>query len=477
MDSDIINKILAQEESQTFECKRVLKKPSEVLPTICAFANTDGGIFVYGIEDSKKSSGIARLKGLSEAPTNGDDLLKLMAVDFVPPLPKIDTSYIDITNQAGASDKILIVRIDSSKTVHSLRSGQTYIRRGSQNNLLTHEQSMQLQYEKGSVTFESEIARRVEVKDLNEQLVKDFMSFNKSEEKDLIKFFLNNGLAQEEQDKIYFNNACALLFCNNPFIALKRKCGITITHYFGIKRVTSSKPNFRRPPFTIEGPLLDQINKAYTYVSENALPIKLEGATFKRLKIPDFVIQEAIVNAVIHRDYSVQDNIQIRIFDDHIEVESPGWFAGLVTPETILDDRFARNPIIERALKKMPTPPNLDIGEGVNRMFNEMHKKNLYAPVYLPRKYTPHSVCVILSNEERISYWDIVDKYLHEHEAISNREFRDITGLDTLKASELLKRWTKQQLLEKVGRSKKKTAYRKPSMKKVEGDHLLGSLF
>jgi ATP-dependent DNA helicase RecG len=259
---------------------------------------------------------------------------------------------------------------------------------------------------------------------------------------------------------------------NMPFLGV-----FQVIHYFGIKRIPSGKPNFRRPPFIIEGPLLNQIKRAYGYVSENALPIKLEGATFKRLKIPDFVVQEAITNAVIHRDYSIQDNIHIRIFDDRIEVVSPGWFPGLVTPETILNDRFARNPIIERTLRKMPNPPNLDIGEGVDRMFNEMSKKNLYLPLYLPRKYTPHSVCVVLFNEERVTYWDIVDKYLREHEDITNKEFRDITGLDTLKASEFLKKWTKQQLLEKVGRSKKKTAYKKPTAKKPESSRLLGELF
>lgn len=244
-----------------------------------------------------------------------------------------------------------------------------------------------------------------------------------------------------------------------------------------VKREPSGKPNFRRPPFTIEDPLLEQIKKAYEYVSENALPIKLEGATFKRLKIPDFAVQEAITNAVIHRDYNIQDNIQIRIFDDRIEVISPGWFPGLVTPDTILNDRFARNPIIERTLRKMPNPPNLDIGEGVDRMYKEMDKKNLYLPLYLPRKYTPHAVSVILFNEERVSYWDIADKYLREHEVITNKEFRVITGLDTLKASEFLKKWTKQQLLEKIGGSKKKTAYKKPSAKKPEGARLLGELF
>ena len=477
MSEEFIEKILANEEGQTFECKRVLKKPSEVLATICAFANADGGLFVYGVADKKQSSGKDRLIGISENPGNCDELLKLIATNFVPPLPQIDQLYSDIINLNGAQDKILLIFITSSKSVHSLISGETYFRRGSQNNRLTHEQAMRLQYEKGTITFETELAEKVALKILDQRGLEEFMKHNKSEEEDVLKFFINNGLAEEKEDKSYLNNAAVLLFAENPSIALKRKCGVTITHYFGIRRVASANPNFRRPPFTIEGPLLKQIEEAYKYVSENALPMRLEGATFKRLKVPEFVVQEAITNAVIHRDYSIQDNIHIRIFDNRIEVESPGWFSGFVTPETILEGRFARNPIIERTLKKMPTPPNLDIGEGVDRMFREMHKKNLYYPLYLPRDYTPHSVCVILFNEEKISYWDMVEKFLTENPSISNKQFCEISGLDTLKASELLKKWTKQQLLEKVGMSKRKTAYRKPTTKQFGRMNLLGRSF
>lgn len=80
-------------------------------------------------------------------------------------------------------------------------------------------------------------------------------------------------------------------------------------------------------------------------------------------------------------------------------------------------------------------------------------------------------------NEEKISYWDMVEKYLTENPSISNKQFREISGLDTLKASEFLKRWTKQQLLEKVGKSKKKMVYRKPSTKQFGRQLLLGELF
>ena len=86
---NLIQSLIEGEESQTFECKRVQKKPSEVLPTLCAFANSDGGIFVYGLADFAKTHGRERLTGISEASDNPDELLRLLGKDFDPPLHNV----------------------------------------------------------------------------------------------------------------------------------------------------------------------------------------------------------------------------------------------------------------------------------------------------------------------------------------------------------------------------------------------------
>ncbi len=469
----IIDNLLSKDESQTFECKRAKKKPSEVLPSICALANADGGLFVYGLSDPEKGSGSGRLIGISEAEDHADELVRLIGKEFDPPIQDISHRYLDITNVEGNPDRLLLFILNPSTEVHSIRSGPTYVRRGRQNVLLTHRQSLQLQYEKGAISYESELCPSVSMDDLDQDLLKAFLRYNDSEA-DPIKFFLKNGLAEEKNGKATLNNSAILLFGINPAVILKRKASISIVHYFGTKSIPSEKPNFVRPPFTIEGPLITQIRKTFQYVSENAVPVRLKGATFRRLKIPQHAIQESITNAVIHRDYSISNHIQIRIFDDRIEVESPGWFPGLVSPDTILDDRCARNPIIERILRKMPEPPNLDIGEGVNRMYREMKRHNLYLPLYLSREYSPHAVRVVLFNEERTDHWDTVQNYLGQKGRVTNKEFCSITELDTLKASDLLKKWVTQGLLEKRGASKRGTYYQKPGYKPKQTSFLEG---
>jgi hypothetical protein len=78
------------------------------------------------------------------------------------------------------------------------------------------------------------------------------------------------------------------------------------------------------------------------------------------------------VNAFIHRDYSISDDIQVLLFNDRIEVRSPGRLPGYVRVENILDARYSRNPKIVRTLNWYPNPPNKDLGEGLNTAFQKM---------------------------------------------------------------------------------------------------------
>ena len=153
-----------------------------------------------------------------------------------------------------------------------------------------------------------------------------------------------------------------------------------------------------------------------------------------------------------YRNYAVQNDIQVRFFDDRIEIESPGTYPAHITPTNLRIERFARNPLLQRVLSRFSEAPNLDIGEGVNRMFELMNKSNLYEPVYLPVTTLPNAVQVSLINTRKIDYWDVVSKYLDSMGKITNQETRRITGIeDTLQTTRLLNDWVNSRLLEKRG--------------------------
>jgi ATP-dependent DNA helicase RecG len=135
---------------------------------------------------------------------------------------------------------------------------------------------------------------------------------------------------------------------------------------------------FYQRPRSIEGPLLFQIEKALEYfrnVVRNSPP-KLTSSVFEpSFNIPENAFQEAVTNAVIHRNYGIENDIQIRFFDDRVEVISPGTYPGHITIDNIRHERYARNPAILRTLNRFQNSPNLDIGEGVDRIYAEMKKK------------------------------------------------------------------------------------------------------
>ena len=468
-DKETIEILLTYEEWQKFECKRAAVQPAKLLETVVAFANTEGGHIVLGLEDPSKAKNKKRLIGISENPDNVSEFLKLIDKEIDSQLKSWTSFEVGITNTNNCEDKLVIIDVKKSNDVHSLRKGDTFVRKGRQNVKIGSTEIIRLKYEKGSIKFEEEISGITTLEDIDQGLLGQYKKDTQSEGEDDWQFLKDNGLAIKKEDGFRLTKAGVLLFANNPAILLKNKCGIKVSHYHGTRPSFSDEPNFLTRPFTIEGPLINQISEAVDYfknVVKNSPP-KLHGSSFKpSLLIPEWAFQEAITNAVIHRNYSIQDDIQVRFFGDRVEVESPGTYPGHITINNIRSERYVRNPIVLRTLNRFQSAPNLDIGEGVDRMFEVMRNQNLYDPLFFPPAYRPNSVLLFLLNQQKIEYWDIVSNYLSEHYRIANSEARKITGIgDTLQMSRLLKMWQEKGLLEKIDSGfKGNVFYRKPGV-------------
>ena len=133
-----------------------------------------------------------------------------------------------------------------------------------------------------------------------------------------------------------------------------------------------------------EGTLLNMINEAIAYLDTQVKEktyLGPDGTFVTDEEYPKFVRQELIVNAVTHRAYSITGtDIQIKMFDDHIVVESPGKLPGLVRADNIRFTHFSRNPKIAEFLKNYKFVK--EFGEGVNRMCNELEQVGLKDPLY-----------------------------------------------------------------------------------------------
>jgi ATP-dependent DNA helicase RecG len=120
----------------------------------------------------------------------------------------------------------------------------------------------------------------------------------------------------------------------------------------------------------------------------------------------------------------------VRIFDDRIEVESPGTFPGNITAGNIArTGSKARNPLIVQNLREFPEAPNIDAGEGVKMMFAEMAAAKLYPPQYNQNTDTAvESVTVTLLNLARPSIWDEVSDWIDRTGSIQNAKLCEIAG-------------------------------------------------
>ena len=135
----------------------------------------------------------------------------------------------------------------------------------------------------------------------------------------------------------------------------------------------------------------------------------LGPAGLEPVRYPKETIHEVLTNGVLHRDYSHQTDIQVRIFDNRVEVESPGTLPGHVTPENILREQLARNGALVRIINKFSDPPNKDVGEGLNTAFEAMRTLKLKDPVI---SQTSSSVLVKIRHERLASPEEGILQYL-----------------------------------------------------------------
>jgi ATP-dependent DNA helicase RecG len=262
------------------------------------------------------------------------------------------------------------------------------------------------------------------------------------------------------------------LFADEPGALLAgqgMRADIRVFHYKGRAVERGEVPNLLLPPKTIAGPVVEQIAKAQAYVLERlTVGLTMEGSGFKtRYRFPERVIKEAITNAVVHRDYRLNRDIHIRIFDDRVEVESPGRLPGNLTPATVdKAGSMPRNILLARHLREFPAPPNVDAGEGVPMMFAQMANASLYEPLYKEQLDAAVPVLLLtLLNEERPPLWVQVSDWIDRNGAITNGKLRDISKLDTLAASKQLRQWVAQGVLTALAApSRQQASYTKPEL-------------
>lgn len=413
------NTLCCRHESHFFDCKAIEVSGKSVQKAVVAFANADGGELIIGIKDRKDAhSPEEQWDGKEKI----EDLNSLLQAIFEI-TPSLDLRY-DLLKCDERRGYILRVIIEKSSEVHKTSDNKIYQRQGAQSLPLTDPQKItELSFAKGASTFEDSLLKELPAELITES--KELISFlsDYSPKTDPLEFCLNQNLFDYKTWETRV--AAALLFHPSPSSVIPRKCAVKITRYE--TREDDPERDHLAEQYSIEGPLYSIIHSSINKISQIMSSVKVwtaEGLT--EMDYPPEALWEVFVNAVIHRDYSISDDVQVLIYNDRIEMISPGRLPGYVTVNNVLDARYARNPKIVRTLNRYKDAPNKDLGEGLNTTYQKMKEWGLKEPEILEDRNT---VKVVLPHTPLAQPAEAIMSFLKNNSSITNRQARELTGI------------------------------------------------
>lgn len=439
-------KVLSSEEGHFSDLKAVDISPAKTTNTLAAFSNAEGGEVYIGIDEDKQKNTRAWRGFPNPEAANGH----IQIFEKLFPLGR-DYSY-DFLRSPLVSGLVLKVEVKKTREIKKASNGKVYVRRGAMNLPVDSEESLsKLRRNKGITSFETEpVSADAEFITNSETIIGFMLEVVPNAEPG--EWLRKQQLLVDGKPTV----AGTVLFADEPQALLPKRCGIKLYRY-KTKDLEGTRETLDFDPESIEGCAYDQIHSAVARTIRLIESIQVstpEG--LENVKYPPTALHEIITNAVLHRDYSTADDVHVKIFDNRVEVTSPGTLPGHVTPENILRERFARNGVIVRLINKFPNPPNKDVGEGLNTAFSAMRTMNLKNPVVAQDE---ESVTVTLKHEPLATPEEIIIEFLQKHGRITNKEAREACFIGSEnKMKRVFQKMMNQGIIERVPGTTRYTA-------------------
>lgn len=344
----------------------------DVAETLCAFANADGGVLLVGQESLRE--GNEDMPGAVTGVDYPPDKLELIRNApyrlVVPPLEEVD-----IREEVVEGKRLLLFRVASNVRAHRLTDGRSLLRIDTRN--LPYSEQTIAQLKQSQSPYERRPVHDARLEDLSEEALRWFarkIGWDDEVEAMLREYHLYDG--------VHLNRAAILLFAKEP-LRWQDHADVTFVRYSGTQRGLG--PQYQAtPPQRLQKPLVLLIKQVYDTLQEY-IPKRVEMYDLffqEQFEYPTFAWQEAVVNAVAHRDYSLTGlGIEVWMFDDRLEVRSPGGPPSPITIEQLRTGQgahYSRNPLIARVLTDCGYMR--EQGEGIPRMFAVMQDADLLPP-------------------------------------------------------------------------------------------------
>lgn len=433
-------------EDQWFERKSRRIEPRRLAEALVGFANADGGTIVVGLSNGLVEGTRLDLRRRNE--------LMQAAIDFTQPTVPMRPDLYACVRSDGSPDDLLVIDVPPSNVVHATSRDEVFLRVGDETRKLTFLQRRELLFDKGQAAYESELTNVVAAA-VDEELLDAYA--RRLGANDGQRVLVARGLSVDGRLTV----AGSLLFAKEPQRTFPN-AHIRVSRFRGSQRGSGSRQNLVSD-FRIEGPIPVVLERARVQIAEwqptrRALS---RGGTFDDIAlVPQDAWLEGIVNAAVHRSYSnAGDHIHVDVFDDRIEIESPGRFPGLVDfehPERMT--RFARNPRIARVCADLQI--GQELGEGIRRMFEEMRSAGLVDPFY---QQSSGSVRLTLSGDPVHRELDAqlpdvtrtIVQALREGERLSTGELSELLDVTRPTVLRYMRSLQEAHLVEWVGKSQR----------------------
>lgn len=354
---------LATGDTNAFICLSETSDTDRVAETLVALANCVGGTLIIGVAHQE----VVGVQNPASVTTRLIEAALATEPPLIIPLPQ---------TLAIHDETVVITQIPAGMPHVYSYQGRYLTRQSEQNQPLNPLALRRLMIERGEISFEANLAQDTTLDDIDWEKARAYaenmVGFSES---DVQQVLLKRGCVVLKDNELYPTNAGLLLFGKDPQRFLVGS-DISAVRFAS----TEMSDTFNRQD--IGGTLPQQIKRTETFLVDHlrknvALSDRMMRA--ESYEYPMEAARELVVNAVAHRDYSINgDNIRVFLFSNRMEVYSPGRLPGPVTVQNIKDERFSRNPIIVQVLADLHFIEKL--GYGVDRVLELVRAQNLQEP-------------------------------------------------------------------------------------------------
>ena len=379
--TELTEKIYLGEDS-TIEFKRELPHRESLADEIAAFANTSGGVILIGVDDDSEIVGMDR-QDLDRTERTVVEICR----DNIDPMVHILTKKLRIDDK-----NLLRIEVPRSPFVHKSSNGY-FIRQGSSKREMTTEQLgrlLQSRSQAHRIAFDEQFVPNTHKDTLKETLYQRFITEGATDREKIEDLLLKRRLLVKE-GQAYRASVAGLLMCHDRPDDYLYNSFIQAVFYNSVEK----DANYQIDAKDFRGPLDQQIVDTFKFVERyNQVSARKDIGRIERSQYSMRAVFEAVVNAVVHRDYSkAGSKIRLFMFTDRLELYSPGALANTLTVDDLRYNQATRNELLARLLSE--TTLNDDMGaqvvrrhflerrgEGVGIILNESERLSGKTPVY-----------------------------------------------------------------------------------------------